>query len=66
MAHDELRLHLVHANLTLRLVALAGCPLPEGIVRHIKRLRELGQRWRYVERRKVKRELFNADDQLPM
>jgi hypothetical protein len=87
IAYDPLRLHLMHANLMLRLVALAGYPLPERIVRHIKRLRGLfallafskwnnvdlqalvrglRQRWLYVDRRKVKRELFDADDQLPM
>jgi hypothetical protein len=87
ISYDPLRLHLPHVNLMRRLVDLAGYPLPDGVVRHAKRLRALfallsfskwnntdlqallrglRQRWLYVDRRKVHRDLFNRDDQVAM
>ncbi|OHT08007.1 hypothetical protein TRFO_23625 [Tritrichomonas foetus] len=39
--YDPLRLHLLHPNLLLKLLELVKYPLPEGINRHIKRLRAL-------------------------
>jgi hypothetical protein len=41
VSYDPLRLHLPHSNLMRRLLDLAGYPLPDGVVRHAKRLRAL-------------------------
>jgi hypothetical protein len=87
VSYDPLRLHLPHINIMRRLLDLAGYPLPDGIVRHVKRLRALfallafskwnhtdlqallrglRQRWLYVDRRKVHRDLFDRADQVAM
>jgi hypothetical protein len=87
VAYDPLRLHLMHTNLMRRLLTLIGYELPDGIVRHMKRLRALfallafckwnntdlqafvrgiQQRWLFIDRRKVKRNLFASDDQVAM
>jgi hypothetical protein len=87
IAYDPLRLHLLHSNTMRRVLSLVGYPLPDGVVRHAKRLRGLfsllalskwnnadlqallrgfQQRWVYIDRRKVKRELFSESDQIPM
>lgn len=41
ISYDPLRLHCIHANIFRKMLALVDWKLPDGIVRHIKRLRAL-------------------------